>query len=167
MTRKCIICGKNFEANTSGKTCSTACRMVKKSIAQKEYRQRVKESKKNGTYKKEIKCAICGKTIEAKVANQKYCSKKCSRESKKKACKKKYEKNFSKPKTLSKGEKIAKSKRVKGQINIDKNSAIARKLGMSYGEYKGAEYIKKNGSILDQPWAQELIKKKQEKKCRI
>lgn len=148
---ECPVCGKRTEKKTgSQKYCSTECRKKAKN------KQERAKYRKDNNEKYQI-CYMCGKKYIRSSGYLHYCSTEC---------KKDYKKNVIK-KSTSKSEKEAKRRRAKSQININMTNELARKHNQSYGQYQGMKYAAKDGSILDQPWAQELIKKKQEKKCRI
>ena len=85
--KKCIICGKEFDAKGSHKTCSKECSKERS----KEYRRQwdKKWHKEHPTIKK---CKICGKEFIVKRGSTKTCSKECSKENERQNHKK-WEKN--------------------------------------------------------------------------
>lgn len=174
MIKNCIVCGRAFDitGKCSNKiTCSAECRKIR---SKKQREARYAEIKKN-RLPKIIECPVCGKRTEKKNGGQKYCSPECQKYARNKRERAKYrsteyKKEYENPpikKPTSNSEKEAKRRRAKSQININMTNELARKHNQSYGQYQGMKYAAKDGSILDQPWAQELMKKKQEKKCRI
>ena len=158
MIKKCIICGCAFETGRSDRiTCSPECRKVREANKNKERYAEKCKAKQPAT----IECLVCGKEVKRTNPRQKYCGPDCKKiAAKENKTIKEDSTKLSNKKIIckSKDEKQAKERRIKSQISISKNGAVARKLGMSYGEYKGMKYMKKNGSVLDQPWAQELLK---------
>ena len=50
-----------------------------------------------------------------------------------------------------------KERRRLSQTHISETAAKAVKAGLTYGQFKSQEYISERNSVLDQPWAQELI----------
>ena len=69
ITKKCEVCGKEFEIKQTGrppKYCSEKCKRKKEHERRKERRKIIK------------KCEVCGKEFEGNK-KQKYCSEKCKR----------------------------------------------------------------------------------------
>lgn len=103
----------------------------------------------------ERKCVICGKAFTSSRPAKLTCSDDCSVKRNREMTKIWYEENKSKPNDL----KAAKASRAQTQINIDRESAEARKLGLTYGKLKQQQFLATAGSILNQDWAQELMNK--------
>lgn len=149
---ECQVCGKKTEKkHSTQKYCSPECSKIALKKRKKEYPYSYNKDRE----KYQI-CYTCGKTFLGSSGYSRYCSTECKKE---------YEEVIKKP--TSKSEKEAKRRRAKSQININMTNELARKHNQSYGQYQGTKYAAKDGSILDQPWAQELIKKKKEEECRI
>ncbi len=155
--RKCVICGKAFASSHPGKlTCSYDC-----SVERNREMTNIWHEKNKGKSKipKTIKCAVCGKEVRLKMyaTQQKYCSNKCSQRA--------FRKRKQEAKAKTRDPKVVKANRAQTQINIDRESAEAKKLGLTYGKLKQQQFLATTGSVLDQEWAQELMKRNEAKQC--
>jgi hypothetical protein len=70
--KKCVVCDKEFQSNTSVKICcSAAC------LRERIYRARAASpSQRNGA---EVKCKSCGEAFVKSHQNQLYCSRECQK----------------------------------------------------------------------------------------
>lgn len=77
-TKKCVICGKEFETNFFRQTiCGAECKaeLNRRNMKRNNDKRKMAEDK---IYQKV--CAICGKNFEAKDSRKKYCSEKCCKD---------------------------------------------------------------------------------------
>lgn len=85
MIKKCVICGKEFDAYKTAKTCSKKCSRELKRLNNKRYwSNKSKSTTKNHSKKEPVKktCLICGKEFWTTRSCQKFCSNKCREEEK-------------------------------------------------------------------------------------
>lgn len=94
--RECINCGNEFFANTCGKLCSDACKIVHNQKEGKKYRSENKEVIQSyfrsrhrdrytpkGRFCEDSSCSFCGTSFVKLSHNGAYCSKDCAIKSKK------------------------------------------------------------------------------------
>ena len=75
LLKTCPVCNKDFNANTSQKYCSIACR-------KKNEKQKKRDDYVLGKYRYEERaCKGCGKEYRPKIKDQQFCSKACSNKS--------------------------------------------------------------------------------------
>jgi len=95
--KKCVICGKEFDAKTGTNVCSEECKKIRQKKYSHQYYQNNKNNKKSKKSNTIAKCVVCGKEFKKKTYNNNTCSEECYKENKKnknKISKKKwYEKN--------------------------------------------------------------------------
>ena len=147
MERKCIICGRLFQAKC-GKSaiCSDACRAERQRRYSAAYVAKRREINKAKGYEEKY-CVICGKEYQPTSGKQRTCSEKCQKIEKaryqaewyrsRKAEGEHYEK-----KTQTETEKPRKPWKKTDQLTID--TIAAHKLGVSYGKY--IAYYKRGGA---------------------
>ena len=144
----CVVCGAEFlSCRSTGKYCSVECRRAGE-------RQRKAASKgKTAWIPKEVKCPRCGKMFLKLRRDIKYCTPECriNQTNLRTSEQRRAERN------AKYNPRQAKKNRAKSQININKTNAKAKALGLTYGEYQGRKLVA--GSVLDEAWAQELIRK--------
>ena len=147
MERKCIICGRLFQAKC-GKSaiCSDACRAERQRQYSAAYVAKRREVNKAKGYEEKY-CVICGKEYQPTSGKQRTCSEKCQKIEKaryqaewyraRKAEGEHYEK-----KTQAEPKEPRKPRKKTDQLTID--TIAAHKLGVSYGKY--IAYYKRGGA---------------------
>ncbi len=135
--KACPECGKRFRPKGTQKYCSTDCK--------------AEHARKKAAEKKVIigRCELCGQPFVKKHPREHYCSERCVLEVNGK---------LKKDKCPMDHESIKERRRL-SQTHISETAAKAVKAGLSYGKYGERELIAAAGSVLDQDWAQELMKK--------
>lgn len=108
MKKKCVICGRSFEARSAKTlTCSFECQQEKKRRYAREFMK---------THRYSCTCAECGKTFKGN-RGKKYCSEECRR------------------KHPEGRKKRSESPKEKKPITLTEIAERARKEGLSYGQY--------------------------------
>ena len=82
MFKKCVICGREFEAKIKWQTiCSDECRKIYKREYQRKFRSSLAKdipTAESGRMKSvNCGCWACGKSFERNFANERFCSDKC------------------------------------------------------------------------------------------
>lgn len=151
MTKVCVICGKEFDARATTKTCSIECRKeLEKQYKRKYLRKQVKPKPCKACGKlfkptvefrnycspkcqaSTIKvgretCIICGTPLIGRNAQTIYCSKQCSYIAKRRLTNSKYDKP-----------EISEIRRVS---QVDGINTQARDKGVSYGQLQALKYM--------------------------
>ncbi len=125
MLKKCVICGKEFEAQSVEKLwCSRSCygKLWRKNHP-------VEKTKEIGV------CIICGKEFEKRRADHRFCSVECRRANEKVAVKGRTAKHKEKKKQEMIKEAVRLAKKSENHDAIADIAIKARSLGMSYGQY--------------------------------
>ena len=134
----CPTCGKKFVSKKGKKYCSDDCR---KEAERKRNRERYQKLKGKLSEGKIVKCGCCGKEFNTKNDGSKYCSKDC-RLIMSRRISAEYNRN---KRELT---KAFTARKVSLNGGIDAVAAAAKAAGMSYGQYKAAEFLKRQESIL-------------------
>lgn len=135
----CPVCGKKFVSKKGKKYCSDDCRRKAEKKRNRERYQKLKGKLSEG---KIVKCGCCGKEFNTKEGGSKYCSKDC-RLIMSRRISAEYNRN---KRELTKAF-MARRSETKSN-GIDAVAAAAKAAGMSYGQYKAAEFLKRQESIL-------------------
>ncbi len=135
----CPVCGKKFVSKKGKKYCSDDCRRKAEKKRNRERYQKLKGKLSEGTI---VKCGCCGKEFNTKNGSSKYCSKDC-RLIMSRRISAEYNRN---KRELTKAY-MARRSETKSD-GIDAVAAAAKAAGMSYGQYKAAEFLKRQESIL-------------------
>lgn len=135
----CPVCGKKFVSKKGKKYCSDDCRRKAEKKRNRERYQKLKGKLSEG---KIVKCSCCGKEFNTKNGGSKYCSKDC-RLIMSRRISAEYNRN---KRELTKAY-MARRSETKSD-GIDAVAAAAKAAGMSYGQYKAAEFLKRQESIL-------------------
>lgn len=135
----CPVCGKKFVSKKGKKYCSDDCRRKAEKKRNRERYQKLKGKLSEG---KIVKCGCCGKEFNTKNGGSKYCSKDC-RLIMSRRISAEYNRNR---RELTKA--FMMRTETKSSDGIDAVAAAAKAAGMSYGQYKAAEFLKRQESIL-------------------
>lgn len=135
----CPTCGKKFVSKKGKRYCSDDCRRKAEKKRDRERYQQLKGKLSEG---KIVKCGCCGKEFNTKNGGSKYCSKDC-RLIMSRRVSAEYNRN---KRELTKAF-MARRSETKSN-GIDAVAAAAKAAGMSYGQYKAAEFLKRQESIL-------------------
>lgn len=135
----CPTCGKKFVSKKGKRYCSDDCR---RKAEKKRNRERYQQFKGKLSEGKIVKCGCCGKEFNTKNGGSKYCSKDC-RLIMSRRVSAEYNRN---KRELAKAF-MARRSETKSN-GIDAVAAAAKAAGMSYGQYKAAEFLKRQESIL-------------------
>lgn len=135
----CSVCGKKFVSKKGKKYCSDDCRRKAEKKRNRERYQKLKGKLSEG---KIVKCGCCGKEFNTKNGGSKYCSKDC-RLIMSRRISAEYNRN---KRELTKA--FMMRTETKSSDGIDAVAAAAKAAGMSYGQYKAAEFLKRQESIL-------------------
>lgn len=135
----CPACGKKFVSKKGKKYCSDDCRRKAEKKRNRERYQKLKGKLSEG---KIVKCGCCGKEFNTKNGGSKYCSKDC-RLIMSRRISAEYNRN---KRELTKA--FMMRTETKSSDGIDAVAAAAKAAGMSYGQYKAAEFLKRQESIL-------------------
>lgn len=135
----CPTCGKKFVSKKGKRYCSDDCRRKAEKKRDRERYQQLKGKLSEG---KIVKCGCCGKEFNTKNGGSKYCSKDC-RLIMSRQISAEYNRN---KRELTKAF-MARRSETKSN-GIDAVAAAAKEAGMSYGQYKAAEFLKRQESIL-------------------
>lgn len=135
----CPTCGKKFVSKKGKRYCSDDCR---RKAEKKRNRERYQQFKGKLSEGKIVKCGCCGKEFNTKNGGSKYCSKDC-RLIMSRQISAEYNRN---KRELTKAY-MARRSETKSN-GIDAVAAAAKAAGMSYGQYKAAEFLKRQESIL-------------------
>lgn len=135
----CPVCGKKFVSKKGKRYCSDDCR---RKAEEKRNRERYQQLKGKLSQGKTVKCGCCGKEFNTKNGGSKYCSKDC-RLIMSRQISAEYNRN---KRELTKAF-MARRSETKSN-GIDAVAAAAKAAGMSYGQYKAAEFLKRQESIL-------------------
>lgn len=135
----CPVCGKKFVSKKGKKYCSDDCRRKAEKKRNRERYQKLKGKLSEG---KIVKCGCCGKEFNTKNGGSKYCSKDC-RLIMSRRISAEYNRN---KRELTKA--FMMRTETKSSDGIDAVAAAAKAAGMSYGQYKAAEFLKRQESIL-------------------
>lgn len=135
----CPTCGKKFVSKKGKRYCSDDCR---RKAEKKRNRERYQQLKGKLSEGKIVKCGCCGKEFNTKNGGSKYCSKDC-RLIMSRRVSAEYNRN---KRELTKAF-MARRSETKSN-GIDAVAAAAKAAGMSYGQYKAAEFLKRQESIL-------------------
>lgn len=134
----CPVCKKKFVSKKGKKYCSDDCRRKAEKKRNRERYQKLKGKLSEG---KIVKCSCCGKEFNTKNGGSKYCSKDC-RLIMSRRISAEYNRN---KRELT---KAFAARKVSLNGGIDAVAAAAKAAGMSYGQYKAAEFLKRQESIL-------------------
>lgn len=134
----CPTCGKKFVSKKGRKYCSDDCR---RKAEKKRDRERYQQLKGKLSQGKIVECSCCGKEFNTKNGGSKYCSKDC-RLIMSRRISAEYNRN---KRELT---KAFTARKVSLNGGIDAVAAAAKAAGMSYGQYKAAEFLKRQESIL-------------------
>lgn len=135
----CPTCGKKFVSKKGKRYCSDDCRRKAEKKRDRERYQQLKGKLSEG---KIVKCGCCGKEFNTKNGGSKYCSKDC-RLIMSRQISAEYNRN---KREITKAF-MARRSETKSN-GIDAVAAAAKAAGMSYGQYKAAEFLKRQESIL-------------------
>lgn len=135
----CPTCGKKFVSKKGKRYCSDDCR---RKAEKKRNRERYQQFKGKLSEGKIVKCGCCGKEFNTKNGGSKYCSKDC-RLIMSRQISAEYNRN---KRELTKAFMARRSETK--STGIDAVAAAAKEAGMSYGQYKAAEFLKRQESIL-------------------
>lgn len=135
----CPVCKKKFVSKKGKKYCSDDCRRKAEKKRNRERYQKLKGKLSEG---KIVKCGCCGKEFNTKNGGSKYCSKDC-RLIMSRRISAEYNRNR---RELTKA--FMMRTETKSSDGIDAVAAAAKAAGMSYGQYKAAEFLKRQESIL-------------------
>ena len=135
----CPVCGKKFVSKKGKRYCSDDCRRKAEKKRNRERYQKLKGKLSEGTI---VKCGCCGKEFNTKNGGSKYCSKDC-RLIMSRRISAEYNRN---KRELTKA--FMMRTETKSSDGIDAVAAAAKAAGMSYGQYKAAEFLKRQESIL-------------------
>lgn len=135
----CPVCGKKFVSKKGKRYCSDDCRRKAEKKRNRERYQKLKGKLSEG---KIVKCGCCGKEFNTKNGGSKYCSKDC-RLIMSRRISAEYNRN---KRELTKA--FMMRTETKSSDGIDAVAAAAKAAGMSYGQYKAAEFLKRQESIL-------------------
>lgn len=134
----CPVCKKKFVSKKGKRYCSDDCRRKAEKKRNRERYQKLKGKLSEG---KIVKCGCCGKEFNTKNGGSKYCSKDC-RLIMSRRISAEYNRN---KRELT---KAFAARKVSLNGGIDAVAAAAKAAGMSYGQYKAAEFLKRQESIL-------------------
>lgn len=134
----CPVCKKKFVSKKGKKYCSDDCRRKAEKKRNRERYQKLKGKLSEG---KIVKCGCCGKEFNTKNGGSKYCSKDC-RLIMSRRISAEYNRNR---RELTKAFIMQTETKSDG---INAVAAAAKAAGMSYGQYKAAEFLKRQESIL-------------------
>ena len=131
----CLNCGKEFKitfGRSTRKFCCTDC--CRKYHNEKIKQERMRNKKPKPVIKKEPKyCLICGKELPSNRVS--YCSDECAYKGKVSWLSKRHREEYKKPKA----EELPKPKRKRGRpkkgISLEQAAKLAKKEGISWGEY--------------------------------
>lgn len=135
----CPVCKKKFVSKKGKRYCSDDCRRKAEKKRNRERYQKLKGKLSEG---KIVKCGCCGKEFNTKNGGSKYCSKDC-RLIMSRRISAEYNRN---KRELTKA--FMMRTETKSSDGIDAVAAAAKAAGMSYGQYKAAEFLKRQESIL-------------------
>lgn len=135
--KACPECGKRFRPKGAQKYCCAVCE--------------VEHAQKKAAEKKVVigRCELCGQPFVKNHPREHYCSERCELEVNGK---------LKKDKRPMDHESIKERRRL-SQTHVSETAAKAVKAGLSYGKYGEKKLLAAAGSVLDQDWVQELMKK--------